>query len=267
MKYFLTALAALFFCSIAFAQLPDNLPLKLRVGTYNVGHFNQGSLGGFQRTGQQVTAEMLRWKKWIGEQSLDILALNEWNKHFDKDSTLNAEEVLLKPYYRNVYFGAEKRWIYNGIATHYKLQNIRQKVSSGEYYMVIGDLKVGRKNIAVISVHIPWQKDWHKQALEALTKELEKHAYFICMGDMNSTDAEQLAFRSKGFNIANGGHMGWFGTAAAANMIAGRTAGPNTNIDNIITSGNISIMKVSAPHTGLNDLDHLPVMADLVVNW
>ncbi|WP_129717440.1 endonuclease/exonuclease/phosphatase family protein [Pedobacter sp. SYP-B3415] len=251
----------------AIAQLPDNLPLKLRVGTYNVGHFNQGSLGGFQGGGSHVTAEMMRWRSWIGAQSLDILGLNEWNENFDKGSTIQAAEALLKPYYANLYFGDRKRWIYNGIATNYTLQNIRQKKSSGDYYMILGDLKIGKKTITIISVHIPWQKDWHIPALDALISELNRHEYFICMGDINALDQEQLRFQKEGFNIANGGNMGWFATASGTNTLAGRSGGPNTNIDNIITSKNIRIMNVSAPHTGLNDLDHLPVLADVVVTW
>ncbi len=122
-------------------QTTDNLPLRLKVGTYNVGHFNQGRLGGFQWTDKPttVTAELNNWRKWIGEQSLDILGVNEWNRYFDKDSTYKAEDELLAPYYSNVYFGDENTWIYNGIATNYKLENIRQETSHGDYYAVMGD--------------------------------------------------------------------------------------------------------------------------------
>jgi hypothetical protein len=76
------------------------------VATYNVCHFNQGSLGGFQ--GRHAEAEMLKWREWVGSQSLDILGVNEWNKNFDKDSVFNAEEKILKVFYNNVYFGDEK---------------------------------------------------------------------------------------------------------------------------------------------------------------
>src|SRR5690606_21990692 len=102
-------LALLVFFSIVsvHGQTTDNLPLRLKVATYSVGHFNQGRLGGFQWTDKPttVTAELNNWKKWIGKQGLDILGLNEWNRSFDKDSIYNAEEELLKPYYSNVYFG------------------------------------------------------------------------------------------------------------------------------------------------------------------
>lgn len=235
-------------------------PVKLRVGTYNVGHFNQGSLGGFQ--GKHVKHELLRWKEWIGRQSMDFFIVNEWNKGFDKDSTLNAEDELLKPYYENIYFGDQNTWIYNGIATNYKLTNIRQKYWYGDYYAIIGDLVIGKKTITLMSTHIPWQKDWHVPALDMILAEMKKYKYLVCMGDMNAFDDEQLRFQSEGFNIANGGNQGWFFTAPTGKAM-GKKDG--INIDNIITSKNIKIMNVSAPFTGLNDLDHLPVLADIVI--
>jgi endonuclease/exonuclease/phosphatase family metal-dependent hydrolase len=259
------------------AQSVDKHPLKLRVATYNVGHFNQGVAGGLEVRGEAVYGkegkqryarlEMLNWREWISEQSIDFLGVQEWNKYFDADSAFHAEEELLKPFYNNVYFGDEHKWIYNGIATNYKLTNLRQKYWAGDYYALIGDLRVGNKTVTVMSTHIPWQKEWHKPALDSFLAEMKKYEYLICMGDMNATDAEQLRFREEGFHMANGGHQGWFGTAAGSLKLDGRTGGADKNIDNIITSKNIKIMNVSVPHTGLNDQDHLPVMADVVIAW
>lgn len=265
-----------FAASVA-AQSPDDAPLKLRVATYNVGHFNQGVAGGLEVRGEAVYGkegkqkyarlEMLNWRDWISRQSLDIIGLQEWNRYFDADSVLHAEEELLKPFYNNVYFGDEGTWIYNGIATNYKLTNLRQQYWAGEYYALIGDLQIGDKVITVISTHIPWQKDTHAPALDSLLAEMKKYEYLICMGDMNAKDAEQLRFKEEGFNIANGGHQGWFGTAFGSLKLAGREAGADKNIDNIITTQNIKIMNISAPQTGLNDQDHLPIIADLIITW
>ena len=262
---------ALFFITLhigCFAQTADMLPLKLRVGTYNVGHFNQGKLGGFQVEGRQAQVELNNWKRWIGQQSLDIFVVNEWNQYFDKDSVFHAADELLKPYYSQVYFGKENRWIYNGIATNYVLQNIRQEKWDGDYYAVLGDLIVGQKKVTIISTHIPWQKEWHQQSLEALITHLKQYEYFICMGDMNAVDAAQQKFVEAGFNMANGGAMGWFTTSGGAVRAAGRDGGmADTSIDNIVTSSNIKIFNVSAPTTGLNDRDHLPLLAELVISW
>lgn len=272
-------LAALLFFGLAKGQTADKAPLKLRVGTFNVGHFNQGIKGGLEIrgkgaypnnktvTGKYVLGQMLGWRKWIGAQSLDIFAVEEWNYYFDQDSTFKATDELLKPYYNNIHFGTQNTWIYNGIATNYQLTNIREKHWSGEYYALIGDIKIGETTLTFISTHIPWQKQTHAPALQALLQELKKYPYFICCGDMNASDKDQLLFKQAGFNIANGGNMGWFPTTPGALARMGMLDGANRHIDQIVTSPNIKIMNVSAPHTGLNDEDHLPILADLVVTW
>lgn len=251
----------------SFAQTSD-LPLKLRVGTYNVGHFNQGRLGGFQGEGRIVQAELNNWRKWIGQQSLDIFGVNEWNLHFDKDSTFHASEELLEPFYSHVYFGTENTWIYNGFASNFEMFNIREEVWAGEYYAIIGEMRVNGKTIHVISTHLPWQKQWHDQSVEDLIRLLSGFEYFICLGDMNAKDENQRLFTKAGFNMANGGNMGWFPTAAQNTAASGYHQGrENVHIDNIITSSNIKIMNVEVPYTGLNDLDHLPVIADVIITW
>lgn len=277
MKIKIAIILSLFLPYVLPAQTPDNFPLKLRVATYNVGHFNQGVAGGLEVRGEAVYGkegkqryarmEMINWRTWISQQSIDFLGVQEWNKYFDEDGTIHAEQELLRPFYSNIYFGDEHKWIYNGIATNYKLKNLRQKYWAGDYYALIGDLQVGDKIITVMSLHIPWQKEWHTDALKAFLGEIQKYEYVICMGDFNATDEEQLKFREAGFNMANGGYQGWHGTTAGSLTLDGRAGGKDRNIDNIITSSNIKIMNVSVPYTGLNDHDHLPVIADLIVTW
>lgn len=260
-----------YFCS---AQNSTIFPLKLRVATYNVGHFNQGWAGGFRFMGgsgekddrtEVAKRQVVAWRQWLSEQSIDILGFQEWNKYFDVDTAFNAQDELLKPFYNNVYFGTEHQWIFNGIATNYKLTDLRVKYTHGDYYAIIGNLTIGNKIITIISTHIPWQKDWHEPALNAFIEDLKQFEYFICFGDMNSSDSEQVYFREAGFNMANGGYQGWFGTASGALISDGRTGQSDKNIDNIVTSRNIKIMNVSAPRTGVNDFDHLPIIADIII--
>jgi endonuclease/exonuclease/phosphatase family metal-dependent hydrolase len=275
MKKIFSILVLLAVSHFTSAQKTNVFPLKLRVASFNVGHFNQGLAGGFRFMGgpgaqkQEIKGMAKRqaaaWRQWISEQSLDILGFQEWNKYFDVDSSFIAKDELLNPFYNNVYLGNEHRWIYNGIATNYELTNLRFKYSYGEYYALIGDLKIGNKTITVISTHIPWQKEWHMPALKAFIEDLKQYENFICFGDMNSADAEQMLFREAGFNMANGGHQGWFGTSGGTLISEGRQGMADKNIDNIVTSKNIKIMNVSAPRTGLNDFDHLPIIADIII--
>lgn len=204
-------LVSLLFAGGAKSQDLEKKPLKLKVGTYNVGHFNQGKRGGYQ--GADVQEELQRWRSWISLQSLDIFILNEWNISFDKDSTVDATKELLSPFYNNIYWGDANKWIYNGIATNYTLTNLRQVQWQGDYYAIVGDLNLNGKTITIMSTHIPWQKEHHQKAIDDMIKEMKKYEYLICMGDMNAFDATQLNFKKEGFNIANGGYQGFICTA------------------------------------------------------
>lgn len=274
MKKISCCICLFLFIYYAVGQSTENFPIKFRIGTYNVGHFNQGMKGGLELKGgaaneefkkNNARMEMLGWRKWIAGQSLDFFILNEWNRYFDTDSIFKAEDELLKPFYNHIYWGDEHTWIFNGIATNYPLTNIRQKYWAGDYYALLADLKLGKKTVTIISTHLPWQKEWHARAVDSLIAEMKKYKYLICMGDMNATDAEQLRFQEEGFNIANGGAQGWFPTGRSSLTLHGLSDSPDRHLDNIITSGNIKIMNISAPFTGLNDFDHLPVLADIII--
>lgn len=261
-KFFFALFLASYFISTISAQTVDKQPMRLKVGIYNVGHFNEGNIGGYQ--GREPQLEVQRWRNWVGEQSLDILALCEWNSTFDKDKTIDAAKEILAPVYNNIYWGKENTWIYNGLATNYKLTNLRQIQWAGEYYALIGDLKIGEKIVTIISTHIPWQEQWHDQALADLTAELKKYEYVICMGDINALDAEQLKFEAEGFNIANGGYQGFFVTYPDG-VAKGKKDG--IHLDNIITSSNIKIMGIQAPANPLTMRDHYPIIANLIITW
>lgn len=238
----------------------DTNTLTLRVGTYNVGHFNQGKLGGYQ--GTDVREALQRWQKWTRDQKFDIFLIQEWNRFFDKDGKISAADEILKPLYSSITFGQENTYIYNGVATNFKTSNFRQvPLTHKSYYITQVDWEWNGKTIVLMSVHVPWQKDSHASSITALIEELKKHEYFICAGDLNAPDADVLKIRDAGFRVANGGDEGWHCTSAKRFG----TSEPNQNIDNIVTSSNITIRKVEAPHPGLNDEDHFPLTAELVI--
>lgn len=259
-KYILLTFLLLTSLPTLFSQTADKQPLRLKVATYNVGHFNEGELGGYQKG--DVQTELQRWRNWVGSQALDILSVNEWNKNFDKEQTISAQQEILDPVYKNIYWGTENTWIYNGIATNYELTNLREVKWAGEYYAIVGDLVIGEKTITIISTHIPWQKEWHEQAINDLITELKKYEYAICMGDINAKNANQLKFSEAGFNIANGGFQGFFVTYPQKT-----DTGDGCHLDNIITTKNIKIVKIEAPENALTARDHYPIVADVIITW
>lgn len=254
-------LLTIFLSSNIFSQLLPDTPIKLRIGTYNVGHFNQGEPGGYAN--DDIKNHMQKWRTWIGQQSMDLFFISEWNGTFDQGKTLNAADELLKPYYKNICFGEEFTWIHNGIATNYHIENVRQvDLTHKEYYAILADMHIEDKIITLISVHVPWQECCHESSLDMLIEEMKKYEYVICAGDINASNDNQLRFVDNGFNMANGGSEGWFCTWAKD---CEKEDTSNAHLDNIITSKNIKIMNVSAPHNDLSDRDHWPLLADIVI--
>ncbi len=251
---------SLAFCVLSSVGYAQAQPRKtLRVGSYNVGHFNQGKIGGYQ--GADVQEALQRWKQWITKQQFDVFFIQEWNQNFDKAETINAKEALLDPLFKSVAFGKRNTWIYNGVATGFETTNFRQvTLTHKQYYITQVDWQWEGKTIVLMSVHVPWQKE-HNSSFDMLIQELKKHEYFICAGDLNAPEENIVKLKAAGFNIANGGSEGWFSTS-------GKRKGtdlPLQHIDNIITSPNMTLRKISAPNTGLNDKDHFPILAEIVL--
>jgi endonuclease/exonuclease/phosphatase family metal-dependent hydrolase len=236
-------------------------PLRLHVGTFNAGHFNQGEVGGYQ--GEDVQEELERWRQWIGQQSMDLFFIQEWDTFLDKGETVNATDSLLTPYYQYTYFGQKHIWIYNGIATNLPLTNLRQvDLSHPRYYAVIGDLQIGTKTITLMSVHVPWQEEYHESSMAMLIEEMSRYEYLICAGDINARKKNQLRFLEAGFRIANGGDEGWHCTGL---MNVEKEDMDATFLDNIIITPNLQLENVSAPQTSFTKKDHLPLLADVII--
>jgi endonuclease/exonuclease/phosphatase family metal-dependent hydrolase len=234
---------------------------KMHIGTYNVGHFNNGDLGGYQ--GDDPDVQLSKWNSWISQQKFDIFAVEEWNLYFDKNKTIDAKTDLLASNFKNVYFGPLHTWIYNGIATNYTVDKVSVRYVSWDedYYALIEEMNIDGHVLTVMSTHIPWKTATHTTALNKLISEMKKYDNLICLGDMNALDSEQLNFVTEGFNIANGGDEGFFKTVNDSSKTS------DYSIDNIVTSSNIKITNVSAPVSGLSDNDHNPLEADVEITW
>ena len=231
----------------------------LKVASFNTGHFNMGNLGGYQ--GDDVIGTLSLWRDWIRKQKCDILLVQEWNLFFDKDSVYTAQKELLEPFYRNIVWGDLNEWIYNGICTNLPIQGKQVKKLSSQYYAVVTNANIAGKQVALVSVHLNWNVNYHTLDLTQFIEFLKGFEYFIAGGDMNASQAGQLLFKAAGFNIANGGDYGFISTSpGGTSKVSDRCC-----LDNIITSANIEIRHPYSSITNVNDQDHLPILAEVVI--
>ncbi len=245
---------------LSLCSCTQNAPkeIVLKACAFNTGHFNQGELGGYQ--GRNVLDTLSIWKDWVCKQGCDIFFLQEWNMYFDKDSAYNAQREILDPYYKNILWGDNNTYIHNGICTNLPLENKRIEHLSTDYYALVADVEIADQKVSLISVHLNWQEEHHMNDLNQFIEFLSGFDSFIAGGDMNASQAEQLLFKQAGFNIANGGDAGFICT-----WPMGAVKATNYCIDNIVTSTNIEIRHPHSVITNVNDQDHFPILAEIVI--
>jgi len=232
----------------------------LKVGTWNVGHFNSGKLGGYQ--GTDAIAGVAQWQRFIETNKPDIFCVQEWNTYFDKDSSIVACDRLATPFYQSIwlYQPLYSRWILNGIFTNYPVdESSRYTIGLAQdvYYVMSQTITIDGHKLDVLCGHIPWNSKYHAEALRLLKEELRRHKIFIFMADTNSLQEEQLLFRTEeGYHTANPIDSTWILTTADGKYY-----------DNIIASSNITFDRVSSSASGLYEGDHFPVFCDITIQW
>ena len=137
---------------------------------------------------------------------------------------------------------------------------------------------VNGKQIAFFNTHLDYNTPYKYEQAAELLEAVSQEEYFVLLGDINTvckstTDADYVnivkPFVDKGYNLSNcteehGFLDTWFGGTDLA-------GGTHQQTDNIITSANITIDRVSVDtikadaNLGLT-IDHLPLVAYLTVN-
>ncbi len=137
---------------------------------------------------------------------------------------------------------------------------------------------VGGKRIAIFNTHLDYNTPYKYNQAAELLEAVSQEEYFILIGDINTVckstdDADYVnivkPFADSGYNLSNcteehGFLDTWFGGTDLS-------GGTHQQTDNIITSANITIDRVSVDtikadaHLGLT-IDHLPLVAYLTVN-
>lgn len=137
---------------------------------------------------------------------------------------------------------------------------------------------IDNKQVAIFNTHLDYNTPYKYEQAAELLKAVEQEAYFIVIGDINTvctsvSDVDYIniikPFVDKGYNLSNcteeyGFLDTWFG---GTDLVSGT----HQQTDNIITSANITIDRVSVDtikadaNLGLT-IDHLPLVSYLTIN-
>lgn len=252
----------------------------LKVMTYNVGGWYIGSGANVPTTYDSQYYALQN--AIIGGQNADILCIEEYWNNFSSNRTARS---LLEQYYpyieaRNgntTYFG-------RAICSKYPITSYTQHLFTGEAkrYYDTATINVDGTSVSVLVTHLGLTTEERVTQAAELRTYIETLDNVILCGDFNTAyamgtsgeDSEEyttvwLPFINAGYHLANcsdeNGFHGTYWKYGQSKWL---------NLDNIVTSANISILSVSTDQTKVTNpvsadpnwiRDHIPLVAEIAV--
>lgn len=258
----------------------DGGPIILNVGTYNTGVFEGDGLVTPSAEGS------LTYRKTIGELNVNILGTQEDMLYYS--SMTEGEDVreVIFPMFKNYYRFATGQTNIKAFASDYNIANVQRVSYTGATFnhpwFLVGELTLKGKTILLASFHFDWA-DVNRRALQIqqLLQFASNYDYAILMGDANVDNCTQpdiqdvpqrdethpflyeeefAIFKNAGYDLANGGNFGYFGTYLDKEV---HPEGMWIPFDNIYLKG--GKIRNAYPVTKEYMNDHKPVFATIVI--
>lgn len=253
---------------------PENLPIRIRVAHWNVGHFGAGGSNSIVSVANEEKVA-LKYKELFNEINPQLIGLCEYEEIFAKNGTNKTKDSVFSAY-GNSYVSTTNSngyfcnaFFVNGLNATGKPHEVlyRDGYGGAKYYYIVCTIK--GKNVYFVETHLNWEKkDVRTKEMQELISAFSNSDYVVLMGDFNCGKTEYDIFKNNGYTLVNGGYTGYLITAPSN----------SSSIDNIIVKGFAPIdMHVSAEAaeitngatnatgTKLHASDHLLLYTDLVM--
>lgn len=255
-------------------QIYPNGPISLRIMSYNVGEWYYGD-------GDNVPADKdelyyALQNGMIQRNDPDVLCIQEYWKIFSK--TGRTALSMLQQYFPYIHEeGGASGYYGHCVCSKYPISNytVRKYTDNNQRYYDSCTVTVNGIPITIVNTHLDLTQAKRDLEIQELISYLRTQNRFVACGDYNtgitptSANVESTAyinnvkpFIDAGFNTANFGNFGFLLTCVDRNNQT------HYYLDNIYTSGNISVSDAYVDDTKLSDLiddpiDHMPLVADI----
>ena len=270
---------------------------RIRVATFNIGDFSTASdsSGDGIPNGNGTEKTKAEYKAVFEKVGADLWGLQEDSPYFNgttKELPFDAIYSSVLPNYErkftHTYNGKaflSKYDIYNVETVRYPAADTSYGVTSnyGHGWFLTGKITIDSKEISIISLHLDWHcKERRMRQIESIIEYAKAQKYCIIIGDFNpenlingvaqndkdsvnegSVNMYQVDwkfFTDAGFEPANNGKFGVFGTL----MKNGKLREPYP-WDNIFVSPNMSITNAYPVYESWMS-DHAIVVADIEID-
>ena len=247
-------------------QLQVLAPKKIRVCSYNIGHFSGGASTDSTITGSDYDTKLAAYKSTLRQIDADIVGVAEYSEIFGTNSNnvkMPAKDVLFGAFIPSE-IGQQSHYSCNALFSKSVVENAASEeyeclqdavithtttIKAQDYYYIESDLYMRGEKVKLVITHLAFDSNYPgvlqgDQISELITKYADTERV-ILMGDWNTTDFS--AFTTAGYTLANdGSFLTYSGTRA---------------LDNIIVKG----LTISNPGmiTTTGQSDHYPFYCDI----
>ena len=242
--------------------------VKLRVGTYNIGHFALGKSSGSSVTNDTLAGWVAKYHSAMNDAGLDVLCAQEYEPDIVRGKP--AKDYVFENFKYN---GISTKVAYNcnAIFSNVKMAqavivNFEQAVQSGRNY-IYTTIKLGGHDVKIASAHFDFQGSNGTAIRQAQMRQIisafAADDYVIICADFNINNdnlSDWDIMRNAGYTLAN---MGYAGEIITCPYTAGTTTVIDMKLDNICVKG-FAVSEVKTFGT-LDMSDHYGLQATLTM--
>ena len=244
-------------------------PKKIRVCSYNIGHFSGGASADSTITASNYVAKLSAYKDTLRQIDADIMGVCEYSKIFGTNpdnQQVEAKDVLFNAFIPSL-IGLQFHYSCNAIFSKSVVENASEEeyecnqeavithttvIEAKDYYFIESDLYMRGEKVKLVMTHLAFDNNFpgvlQDDQISELIARYSNEERVILMGDWNVSDFSEFnAFTVAGYTMANDGTYLTYNETRA--------------LDNIIVKG----LTISNPGmittTGLSD--HYPFYCDV----
>ena len=239
--------------------------VKLRVGTYNIGHFCLGTGSSSGVTSGTLQTWLDNYHSALNTAGLDILCATEYEPNIVSGNA--AKDSVFNNFVFNA-IGAKKAYNCNAIFSNIAIgqpTSVDFVDRAQDRYYIYTTINIGGKDIKVISTHLDFNDQSKRRSqITQIINAFANDDYVIWCGDFNifaGYEADWDIIRNAGYTMANMGYAGEIVTAPY--LPADPTTPVDYKLDNICVKG-FAISEVKTFGT-LEMSDHYGLQAVLTM--
>lgn len=227
-------------------DITENVPVKLRIAHWNIGHFSLGANDNSSITHEQYPEMRQKWAEAINSINADIMLCCEYSNNIvnasGSDEAISARDTIFSiyKYAWTSLAPSETSLLASAIFSNHKMYRVSavpfaHRSTPGRHYYV-GTLLIGGTIIKIVETHL----DLHGNGSDAdtnralqiqqLIDDFADFDHVVIGGDFNvNSTSEYDAFVEAGYQMANLGYLGRINTHPSGT--------PTTPLDNIMCKG------------------------------